>query len=232
MERHSSMTCKTFTVKIQKSKCSKKQLDELEKIFLEQKWYKNYILNWCEQSEENKITKFNTKQNNITKKDKDMNDVDIRIELLSVSQRQCLVSRMYSNIKTLHTLKSKGLQKPGRLKFSKKETVIELKQYGTTHKIISSKRVKIQGIHKSLYVNGLEQFTNIPKIEICNARLLNLPTGYYVQFVCYIPKQIKQKIQKTIGIDFGCSTDFTTSEGEKIEAKVQESERLKNFKEI
>ena len=225
------MSVKTFDVKIQENQLLKQQKDALKTIFLEQKWYKNYILNWCEQDENNKITKFNTKQNQITKKDKDMNDVPVSIKYLSASQRQCLVSRMYANIKTLHTLKTKGLQKPGKLKYSKKETIIDLKQYGMTHKIISSKRIRIQGIAKSMVVNGLNQFINIPGIEFANARLIHRATGYFVQFVCYVPKENKtqKKIEKTIGIDFGCSTAFTTSEGKKISASVPESERLKKL---
>jgi transposase len=231
IERHKSMFVKTFDVKIQENQLSKQQKEALETIFLEQKWYKNYILNWCEQDENNHITKFNTKQSEITKKDKDMNDVPVNIKYLSASQRQCLISRMYANIKTLHTLKIKGLQKPGRLKFSKEETIIDLKQYGMTHTIVSSKRIRIQGIAKSMIVNGLDQFINIPEIEFANARLIHRGTGYFVQFVCYVPKENKtqNKIEKTIGIDFGCSTAFTTSEGKKISASVPESERLKKL---
>lgn len=231
VERHKNMLVKTFDVKIQANKLSKQQKEALETIFLEQKWYKNYILNWCEQDENNRITKFNTKQNQITKKDKDMNDVPVNIKYLSASQRQCLISRMYANIKTLHTLKTKGLQRPGKLKYSKEETIIDLKQYGMTHKIISSKRIRIQGIPKSMIVNGLNQFINIPEIEFANARLIHRGTGYFVQFICYVPKENKTqyKIEKTIGIDFGCSTAFTTSEGKKILASVPESERLKRL---
>ena len=231
IERHKSMSVKTFDVKIQENQLSKQQKEALETIFLEQKWYKNYILNWCEQDENNRITKFNTKRNQITKKDKDMNNVPVNIKYLSASQRQCLVSRMYANIKTLHTLKTKGLQKPGKLKYSKEETIIDLKQYGMTHKIVSSKRIRIQGIAKSMIVNGLNQFINIPEIEFANARLIHRATGYFVQFVCYVPKENKtqNKIEKTIGIDFGCSTAFTTSEGKKISASVPESERLKKL---
>lgn len=231
IERHKTMLCKTFDTKIQENQLSKTQKEALQMIFLEQKWYKNYVLAWSEQDEKNRITKFNTKQNDITHKDKDGNDVPVAIKYLSASQRQCLVSRMYANIKTLHTLKVNGKQKPGKLRFSKEETIIDLKQYGMTHKVLSSRRVKIQGIPKSLAVNGLDQFINIPELEFANARLLHRATGYYVQFIVYVPKesQIKEKIKETIGIDFGCSTDFTLSTGEKIDAKIQESERLRRL---
>ena len=228
IERHNSMSVKTFDVKIQENHLSKEQKEALKTVFLEQKWLKNYILNWSKQSEENKITKFNTKIKNITKKDKDMNDVEVHLKYLSAQSKQCLISRMYANIKTLHTLKSKRLQKCGKLKFSKEETIIDLKQYGISHKIVSSKRIKIAGLPKTFSVNGLEQFINIPNIEFANARLIHRGNGYYVQFVCYVPKeQNKIKINEIIGVDFGCETSFTLSNGEKISAQIPESERLK-----
>lgn len=228
IERHKSMSVKTFDVKIQENQLSKIQKEALQTIFLEQKWYKNYILDWSNQSKDNRITKFNTKLNNITKKDKDMNDINVHINYLSAQSKQCLISRMYANIKTLHTLKTKG-KKVGKLKFSKEETIIDLKQYGNSHKIVSSKRVKIAGLPKTYAVNGLDQFINIPEIEFANARLLHRATGYYVQFVVYVPKEQNktEKINETIGIDFGCETSFTLSTGEKINVQVPESERLK-----
>ena len=229
VSRHQNMTCKTFDVKIQENSLSKQQKESLTRMFLEQKWYKNYILNWSKQSEGNKISKFDTKQTTITKKDKDMNDVEVQILYLSAQSRQCLVSRMLANTKTIKILTSKGLQKGGCLRFSKEETIIVLKQYGVSHKILSSKRIKIAGIRKPLIVNGLKQFTGIDGVEYANARLIHRATGYYVQFVCYVPKETKQYINQTIGVDFGCETAFTLSNGEKIQASVQESDRLKRL---
>lgn len=227
--RHKNMSCKTFDVKIQENSLNKQQKEALERIFLEQKWYKNYILNWTKQSKENKISVFDTKQTTITKKDKDMNDVKVKILYLSAQSRQCLVSRMCSNAKTIKTLSNKGHQKSGCLKFSKEETSIELKQYGVSHKILSNKRIKISGIKKPLIVNGLNQFINIKDIEYANARLLKRPSGYYVQFVCFLPKTETTYIQDIIGVDFGCETSFTLSNGVKWQAQVQESDRLKRL---
>ena len=39
----------------------------------------------------------------------------------------------------------------------------------------------------------------------------------------------KETNKKVLGIDFGCETTFTTSEGEKINATIQESERIKRL---
>lgn len=228
IERHSSMLIKTFDVKIQWNTCSKVQKEALERVFLEQKWLKNYILNWS-RIPENKINKFDIKQKTITKKNAKMENEEVTLQYLSSQAKMALVGRLYSNIKTLHTLKSKG-KKVGHLKYSKEETVIGLVQPGISYQIKSSKRVKIQGLGKAFPVNGMKQFINIPGLEYANARLLKRPTGYYVQFVTYQPKQQpKEKIKETIGIDFGCSTAFTLSNGEKISANVPESERLKRL---
>ena len=139
--------------------------------------------------------------------------------------------QILSNIKTISTLKKKRLQKSGGiLKFTKECKMVPLKKYEYTHRIKSSKRVIIAGTgRKGIIVNGLNQFINIDGIEICNARLIKRGDGIFIQFVTYQPKNnnIKKTNGKTLGIDFGCSTSFTTSEGEKIDVKIQESERLK-----
>lgn len=59
--------------------------------------------------------------------------------------------------------------------------------------------------------------------------MLKRPSGYYVQFVCFLPKTETTYIQDTIGVDFGCETSFTLSNGVKLQAQVQESDRLKRL---
>lgn len=159
-----------------------------------------------------------------------MNDVQVNISLHTMIKSQ-LHADICSNIKTIHTLKVKGLQKNGgALKYKSICNYIPLKKYAYTHRIKSHNRVVVAGTgRKGLVVNGLKQFIDIPGIEIANARLIRRGDGLFIQFVTYQPKQkiIKNTNGKTLGIDFGCSTSFTTSEGEKINAQVQESERLK-----
>ena len=89
-----------------------------------------------------------------------------------------------------------------------------------SHKILSSKRIRIAGVKGSLAVNGLKQFVGIPYLEYANAKLLNTSSGYYVQFVTYIDKDKTEHNEtngETIGIDFGCQTSLTLSSGEKID---------------
>ena len=61
ISRHENMNCHTYTFKIQENSLNNQQKEFLKMIFIEQKWLKNYILNWCEQDKENKLTKFDTK---------------------------------------------------------------------------------------------------------------------------------------------------------------------------
>jgi putative transposase len=56
--------------------------------------------------------------------------------------------------------------------------------------------------------------------------------GYYLKVTCYIGKNKMPKTKtngKEIGLDFGIKTNITTSEGEKLDVSVEESERLKRL---
>ena len=66
--------------------------------------------------------------------------------------------------------------------------------------------------------------------EYANANLLKKPDGYYLKVTCYINKDSLPSATtngKEIGLDFGIKTNITTSEGEKLDVSVEESERLK-----
>lgn len=230
-EKRSNQLCRVFTVKIQENTLSKIQKEQLKMMFVEAKWLKNAILAWSDNNPNNKIWNYDTKVKTITHKDKDMNDVTVELKYIPASVKQCVQSEMIANIRTISTLTKKGLQNGGKLNYVSKVKSLNFKQYGKTHKIVSSKRIKLQGVSGTVVVNGLKQFLS-EDLEYANAKLLNTPLGYYVQFTTYIDKnklQTKQKINKTLGIDFGCKTSFTTSEGEKIDAVVQESERIKKL---
>lgn len=69
-------------------------------------------------------------------------------------------------------------------------------------------------------------------IEFANAKLLNRAHGYYLALTCYLPKKGKKDLTHTkklpdIGIDFGCETTMTFSDGTKKSILVEETERLK-----
>ena len=230
-EKRAGQVCRVFTVKVQGNKLSKRQKEQLKMMFVEAKWLKNAILSWSKSNPDNKIWDYDTKQNKITHKDRDMHDVEVELKYIPASVKQCVQSEMIANIRTINTLRKNGLQKGGTLGFTKEVKSLNFKQYGKTHRILSSKRIKLQGISGSVPVNGMNQFYGTD-VEYANAKLLNTPLGYYVQFTTYQAKSSiakKEDNGKIIGIDFGCSTAFTTSEGEKIPASIQESERMKRL---
>lgn len=68
--------------------------------------------------------------------------------------------------------------------------------------------------------------------ELANANLIKKPDGYYLKVTCFINKKNFKEIPKNgkeIGLDFGIKTNITTSEGEKLDVTVRESDRLKRL---
>ena len=60
--------------------------------------------------------------------------------------------------------------------------------------------------------------------------MLKKPDGFYLKVTCYQNKEDVEEQEtngKEIGLDFGIKTNITTSEGEKLDVSVQESDRLK-----
>ena len=125
----------------------------------------------------------------------------------------------------MSTLKKRGF-KIGPLKFKSEYNVVNLKQFKISYRIYE-KEVSIQGIFRRLKVKGLQQ---IPEnAEFANAKLLKTPDGYHLKVTVFLPKEEIIHNGKEVGIDFGCSTAFTLSTGEKINCAVEESERLKRL---
>lgn len=131
---------------------------------------------------------------------------------------------------TIKTLVKKGLQKHGSLKFKSELTCIPLKQYGITYKFKSFNKVKIQGISGRILLRTGNQLQIAD--ELANANLIKRPDGYYLKATCFINKENlkeEKKNGKEIGLDFGIKSNITTSEGEKLDVCVEESERLKRL---
>ena len=227
-EKRESQVCRVFQCKIQRNKLTARQKEELKMLFVEGKWCYNAILNFGESSS---IFDYDTKSKTVVHKDKDGNDITSEYAYLPQSLRQTIHTQIKNSIRVLAVRKRKGL-KVGPLKYISELKALEFKQYGVTHKIPRMNRMKLQGIKGLIKVNGMDQFLDNPDYEIANVKLLNRPDGYYIAVTCWIDKdkvESKQKNNKVIGVDFGIETDFTTSDGEKIHAAVQEGERIKRF---
>ena len=227
LEKRSSQTCFVYKVKIDESHLSNKQSEQLKMLFVEAKWLYNDILNF---SKTNKISTYDTKSNfvNILNKDKQIEQKELKF--IGSQMKQSVLTDILANLKGLKKLKENN-HKVGWLKFKSNYCSLTLKQYGTTYKI-SGNKIKIQNISGKLKVNGLDQFINIPNIDIANAKLLNTPTGYYIAITVYrfntdIP--VKNFIGKEIGIDMGIKNHITLSNGEKFNSTIKETERLKHL---
>lgn len=144
--------------------------------------------------------------------------------------KQAIVSRMISNEKAIMSLIRNGFQKHGNLKFKSELNCIPLKQYGTTYVFKSFNKVRIQGISGRILLRTGNQLQVAD--ELANANLLKKPDGYYLKVTAYINKENFKKTEtneKEIGLDFGIKTNITTSEGEKLDVCVEESERLRKL---
>jgi putative transposase len=229
--KRKNQVCKVYEVKIDIKKLSKLQFEQLKMMFIELKWLKNDMIRWSNETGE-KIWNYNKLNKDVIRKDKDGNSIQQKLIFTPTQITQDFINKTISNIRTLSTLKKKQY-KIGKLKFVKEIKSIPLRQYGKTHNVITNHRIKITGINKTIRVNGLKQFYN-KNIDIANAVLIQNSLGYYVKFTTYENKnnEIKKQFKKPIGIDFGCKTSFTTSDGEKINIKVQESERLKHLQKV
>lgn len=230
MAKRKMQQCRVYKVKIDESRLSVKQKEQLKMLFVEAKWLYNDCLNWLDENNGKYVSDYIISKQ-ITKLDKDGNREQVELDYLGSQMRQSVIADLQRNIKVLIKLKQNGY-KVGKLNYRKEYKSVNLKQYGTTYKILSHNKMRIQNVHGKLTVNGLDQFINIDGIEYANANILNTPLGYYIAITTYIDKdkiQHKPKIKGRIGIDFGCTTSFNLSNGEEIDCTIQESDRLKRL---
>lgn len=228
--KRSNQIVKVYELKINKKRLKNIQLKELNKLFLEAKWFYNQILAIHKSGIELKdINSTNIKE--VKHFDKNKIEVITKLEQISSQQKQAMISRMISNEKTICSLVKRGIQKHGNLQFKSEINCIPLKQYGNSYKFKSNNKIKIQGISGKILVRGVKQF-NKKKVEFANANLIKKPDGYYLKIICYFDKKdLKQekKTDKILGLDFGIKTNITTSEGEKIDISIEESDQLKSL---
>ena len=227
-EKRKHQVCKVFTVKIDESRLTAKQAEQLKMLFVEAKWMYNDALTF---SKENNIADYDTKTKTVTVFNKDKIPETRELKYIGSQMKQSVLAGMLSSIKSLAARKKNG-GTVGALKYISDYPSLNLKQYGNTYKIYSHNKMKIQAISKKIIVNGLDQFINIPGIEIANAHLLNKPDGYYIAITTYqnindLPE--KEYIGEEIGIDFGIKNNITLSNGETFNCSIGESERLKRL---
>lgn len=231
--KRSKQVCRVFKVKIDSSKLSTKQKEQLKMMFVEGKWIKNDRIAWakdnnksifeCERPHKHDVVSVKTKDGTIERR---------QLQFIGSQMAQGVVDEMKSNLKTIIALTKNKKQKHGELKFVSEIKSLNLCQYGNTYKFITHKKMKIQGVSGFIFVSGAKQFINNDKIEIASAKLLNTPKGYYIAISTFTFIEDLPKIPfngKTIAIDFGCQTTFTYSDERKQTLLIGESEHLKRL---
>lgn len=202
-------------------------------MFVEGKWIKNSRLAWardnnksifnCEDPRKHELVRIKTKDGEFEERE---------LKYIGSQMAQDVVADMKSNLKAIIKLTKRGFQKHGDLKFVSELVSLNLRQYGTTYKFKSHKKMKLQGVSGLVYVCGTKQFLENKDIEIASAKLLNTPTGYYVAITTFISDTKVPEIKpngKSIALDLGCQTSITYSDGRKQTIQIEESERIKRL---
>lgn len=216
--------CRTIELKINMSKVHMKQYEKLKMIFVQCKWLYNYLLGLSKEE----LFKFDTKITNIHSFDKEGNKIERQLDL-PAAVRQAVYGVLCNNIKSLSQLKNNH-RKIGRLKFKSDYKSIDLKQFGNSHKFMRNNKMRITGLGM-FHMHGMNQIKD--DWEFANAKLIQKPSGYYILLTCYenltLNKINTNSNKVDCGLDFGIKTNITTSDGEKIDVYVEETERLKNL---
>jgi len=219
-ERRKTQTCKCYTLKIVQNRLNKTQKEYLRKVFIEAKWFYNFLLSQENIFESLELTKL--KQVQI----KTLNGFENRnIEVLSSQVRKGLFDRLISSIKSLSQLKKNDF-KVGRLKFKPEINSIDFIQHKISWQIKNNK-IKLQGLKEPLAVRGLEQIKG--EFELVNCKLIRRASGYYLQITTFQEKQEKETTGSAIGLDFGIKDNITTSNNEKYNFHFPESKKLKRL---
>ena len=227
-KRRKNMDVLVRTVKIQRNKLSSSQREKLDRLFLEGKWLYNTALAYNQFDE-----KFRKSLNHAVEVKFPDGAIETRnLEVLGGQLQQGILSRMRGNLKGLAASKKKG-HKVGSLKFISEMNSIPLVQFGGTHKIRGSK-IKITNIPGWMRVKGLGQFTDTD--EFASAELLHKGKDFFVAFTIYRNKDEHSSLatkkftpDTTVGLDMGVSTHITFSDGSSVNARVEESDRLKRL---
>ena len=225
-DRRKNQEAKTYECKIVKNKLTPSQLETLDKMFLEAKWYYNSIINHLENDN---INTFNDKVKTVkVRMGKDSDDYEDRqLKVLPASMKQKLITRVKDNLSSLKAKKDKGY-KVGKLDYTKNITSIPLKQYGIDYTIISDNKVRISKVGR-VNVRGLDQFSQ--EAEWSTANIIKKANDYYIHITVYVNKVIDNSWVDLpiIGLDFGIKDHITTSNGLKINSIVTITERIKNL---
>ena len=219
--KRQSQTCKVYEVKIDRSHLSTTNLKLLSLLFKETKWFYNYCLS------HEKINDTNCTVKQVPVKVKDQFE-DRKFTILQTQHRQAIKERIFTSLKSLSSKKKQGY-KVGRLKFKSEINSLPLREYKRTYHLDFLKgKIKLAGLKKKWFkVNGLEQ---VPQdADVANAVLVKKGKDFFLHITTYVGKEEKIVPNTSIGIDFGCDTQLTFSNGVKVKFQVAPNKRLKKL---
>ncbi len=218
-KRRQDQILKVFELKVNVHSTSKNDFALFNSLFVQTKWIQNDMI----ASED--VFKYEYKSHRqIQNFDKDKNLVTRNLTI-NTGIHQTIEKLLKQDIKTLSIVKKKG-RKVGRLKFRRTCNSIPLRT--GMLRVVNSKTISIPHFRK-LKVYGLEQFITFPEYEIADARIIRKASGIYIKVSVLIPKGSfkRTNTNKEVGLDFGIKDNIITSDGEKFNCSVQESEYLK-----
>lgn len=200
--RRKTQMCKVYETKIDLSHLNHATQEHLDRLFLEGKWLRNYVLSL------KKIFGIDDKIYEVPVKVKDVFEIR-ELKCLSSQMRQSIIERIQDDIRGLAEKKKKGY-KVGKLKYKSEMQSIPLKQYDNTFWILDNKKyIHVQGIKQNLKVIGLKQ---IPEgADIANGTLIHRNGNYYISITTYQEKIKQVPANKSVGIDFGLSNQLMLS---------------------
>ena len=221
--RRQTQVCRVFEIKVSIRHNPKETFQKLAQCFKEAKWVINDMLSLSKDNPDNSMFDYKyTEHKEVTHYDKDRNPVTSTITLPSVMHR-ATVAQKKTDIVNLAKSKARG-RKIGALKFKRQVDCIPIITGFT--QIIDGCRITIPGF-KKIRVNGLDQLHKFENFEIADAKLVRKASGYYVKISIMLPKSSRKPTNREVGLDFGIKDSITTSNGDKYNCKVQESEYLK-----
>lgn len=224
-ERRKNQSIKVIELKVNCHQTSKETFAKMNNCFKQAKWIENDMLAWSEKCDENNIFKYEyLDHKTIERKDKNGNFVSENVDI-PVYFHRALVKQVKQDIVNLSKAKEKG-NKVGKLKFKSEVNCIPIITGGI--RIIDNSHITIPGFSK-LKVYGLDQLKKHNKYEIADGRFIRKASGFYIKVSVCINKwnNIPKKNYKEVGLDFGIKDNIITSDGEKFNCNVQESEQLK-----
>lgn len=224
-KRRQNQSIKVFELKVNCHQTSKETFGRMDNCFKQAKWIENDMIAWGEKGTVNNIFKYEyLDHRTIQRKDKDGNFVSEKISL-PVYFHRALVKQVKKDIVNLSKAKKKG-NNVGKLKFKSEVNCIPIITGGI--KIIDNSHITIPGFPK-LKVYGLDQLKKFENYEIADGRFIRKASGFYIKVSVCSEKENRspKKNYREVGLDFGIKDNIVTSDGEKFNCRVQESEQLK-----